>query len=418
MSETGHTLIIKRTFSGLDKETLDILRNVARRQTYQPQTVLCRQGQVEHTFYIIVDGRVSVTQRIDAGEERSLQMLGPREFFGEMSLIDDSPRMATCTTLTEATVLEVTEEVFDRMVETSPTIAFRVLQKLLANTRDMDQRSIASLQEKNKALEEAYLALQAAQVELVKKERLEQEIELAAKVQRDLLPKDLPQFPDYTFASYLAPARHVGGDFYDVIQLGEEHVGLLLADVADKGFHAALFMAVTRTLFHQESQRSLSPAKVATAVHQAMLSLSPDSEVFVTAFYGVLHRPTGRLKYVRAGQERPLRFRPHADIPVKELPGNGRFLGMIEQLHLEEYTVQIQPGDRLVLFSDGVPDAANPAGKQFGYERLQAVLQQHGRAPAQTLVQKIANAAAHWSQNAAAFDDLTLLVMEAVANES
>jgi len=416
MSETGHTLIIKKTFTGLDKETLDILRHVAQRRTYPADAVLCQQGRVEHTFYIIVDGRVGVSQRIDKGEERFLRMLGPKEFFGEMSLIDDSPRMAACTALTPITVLEITEEVFDQMVESSPTIAFKVLQKLLANAREMDKRSIESLQEKNKALEEAYRALQAAQAELIQKERMERELELAADVQRNLLPKDLPQFPDYAFAAYLAPARHVGGDFYDVIPLDEAHVGLLMADVADKGIHAALFMAVTRTLFHQESLRSLSPAEVATAVHQGMLAVSPDSEIFVTAFYGVLHRPSGRLTYVRAGQERPLRFRPGADIPVKELPGNGRFLGMIETLTLAEYAIQLKPGDRLVMFSDGVPDAVNPAGDPFGNERLQAVLRQHGRAPAPVLAQQIADATAAWSQGAAAFDDLTLLILEAIHN--
>src|SRR5690606_2643197 len=111
------------------------------------------------------------------------------------------------------------------------------------------------------------LELQAAQLELVEKERLEREMELAAEMQRNLLPAVLPQYPDFVFHAYLAPARHVGGDLFDVRPIDDEHVGLLLADVADKGVQAALLMAVTRTLFFQEASRSYSPREVAYAVH-------------------------------------------------------------------------------------------------------------------------------------------------------
>jgi sigma-B regulation protein RsbU (phosphoserine phosphatase) len=236
-------------------------------------------------------------------------------------------------------------------------------------------------------------------------------MELAATVQRSLLPARLPQYSDYGFAAYLQPARQVGGDFYDVIELDGEHVGLLMADVADKGVHASLFMAVTRTLFLQEGKRSLSPAQVALAVHQGILDVASSADVFVTAFYGVLHRPSGRLTYVRAAQERPLLFRPGR--PVEILKGDGRFLGMLPQLELEEFTIYLQPDDRLVLFSDGVTDAVNLNDERYGHERLAAVLVEGGRLEAAALVRHIAGDVAQWSQAAPAFDDLTLVVVEA-----
>ena len=203
----------------------------------------------------------------------------------------------------------------------------------------------------------------------------------------------------------------MGGDFYDVIDIDNEHIGLLIADVADKGIHAALFMAVMRTLFYTEGRYSLSPAKVALAVHRGMLDVAPNTDVFVTAFYGVLHRPSGRLTYVRAGHEKPLYFRPGQSIDT--LPGDGRFLGMLEELELSDLTFQLLPGDRLVLFSDGVPDAINNNEEFFGKERFAASLEASGSLPATDIVQRIVNDVASFCQGTAPFDDLTLLVVEA-----
>ena len=404
-----NTLILKSTFEGLEENVLQSLRAVAQRRTYPANTILCRQGEIEHTFYVIVDGRVMTTRTLEDGDDRMLGILGPNKYFGEIALLDDMPRIATCTTLTETTVLEITEETFDRLVEESPTLAYAITRRVLDALRNTDQQAIDVLKTKNEALQKAYADLQEAQERLVQKERLIRELELAADVQRSLLPADLPQYPNYQFAAYLQPARQVGGDFYDVIEIDEEHVGLLMADVADKGFHAALFMAVTRTLFWGESLNTLSPAKVALAVHRGMLDVASTSDVFVTAFYGVLHRPSGRLTYIRAGHDRPLLYRPNH--PVTRLPGQGRFLGMLEELNLSEYTIQLQAGDRLLLFSDGVPDAVNLQGQAYDNGRLMKLFTAIGYHSAADIVHRIATDIAQWCQDAPPFDDLTLLAV-------
>ncbi len=413
MEDSSDTFIIKQSFGGkLDAAALSALRAVAHRHTYPAQTVLFRQGERGHTFYIIVSGRVAVVQTLADGAERVLSLMGPGEYFGEMGLIDDAPRMATCTTLTETAVLEITEEVFDRLTGENPSVAYNMMRQILQRARHLDQLSIQELRHKNEALRQAYADLQATQARLVEQKRLERELELAAQVQRNLLPGALPQFPDYQFAAFLHPARYVGGDFYDVIPLDEAHVGLLIADVADKGFHAALVMAMARTLFLEASRHMLTqPVQVALDVHRGMQDVAPSSDAFVTAFYGVLHRPSGLLRYVRAGQERPLLLRPGQ--PITPLPGGGRFLGMFNPLMLEEYRVQLLPGDRLVLYSDGVTDAANPDGEHYGLARLTAVLQEQPHLPPAQLIEHILHHIARWQQNAPNFDDLTLLVLAA-----
>jgi len=406
----GTTMIISQAFAGLEPAVLDELRRVARRATYPHGTVLCHQGEIEHTFYIIVDGRVAVSQRNSNGEEQILALRGPNEYFGELGLLDDTPRLANCTTLTETAVLEIDEVVFDALVEQSPAIAFSLTRHILSIMRDRDKMAISQLEKKNEELEQAYQELQEAQARLVEKQRLVREIEIAAQLQQTLLPSRLPNCDGYQFAAYIQAARQVGGDFYDVFELDDDHYGLLLADVADKSVQAALFMAVAYTLFTVESKHSLSPAAVAEAVHRGMFDVAADSDMFVTAFYGVLHRPSGQLTYVLAGQERPLLLR-HGRAP-EVVAGNGRFLGMLEELRLTEFTVQLQAGDRLLIFSDGVPDAVNPAGVQYDYERLTAVLHQNQTDTATELIRRIVADLNNWTRGTAPFDDITLLAVQ------
>ena len=408
----GTHTVLQGAFKGLDDDTLEQLRQVAHTERYMPGTVICRQGEIGETFYVIREGHVAVTQELDDGQQRLLGILGPRRYFGEMALIDNTPRMATCTAVTEVATLLINEETFDKMLETSPALAYRITTHVLDLLRSIERLSIQDLIQKNRELKEAYAELKAAQAELVVKERLVRELELAADTQRRLLPDKLPQYPKYQFAAFLQPARQVGGDFYDVIHLDDEHVGVLIADVADKGFHAALFMAVSSTLFRSSCRDSLSPAEVTVDVHRHILD-SGTNDVFVTAVYGVLHTPTGRFTYVRAGHERPLLFRPGQ--AVQELPGDGRFLGMLPGLRLTEETLYLQPGDKILLVSDGVPDATNAEGNQFGDGRLKDSLAKYGRSSAPELIRQITNDIGGWQQDAPPFDDITMLVLEAKA---
>ena len=190
--DAGTTAIIRQALAGLDEETLQLLRQVAKRVEYPPNTTLCHQGKVEHVFYVVVKGNVAVIRLLEDGEERILNMVGKNGYFGEMGLIDDSPRAANCVTITPTTVLEVTEEAFDSFVKNSPPLANLLLQRILSNARNLDRIYIEDLQSKNEALEKAYTDLKVAQARLVKQERLQRELELAAQVQRNLLQQDLP----------------------------------------------------------------------------------------------------------------------------------------------------------------------------------------------------------------------------------
>jgi serine phosphatase RsbU (regulator of sigma subunit) len=407
-------LIIQRIFAGLAPDHLRELSQAADLRNYAPGVVLCHEGELEHTFYIIVDGQVKVTRRMDSGEDRQLANLGSGSFFGEMALIENKPRSGTCTTVEPTSVLEISEELFDSLLERSPSVALAMVRRISANLRASDQAAIADLSQKNVELAKAYAELKAAQAEIVAKERLERELEIAGEVQRSLLPETFPSVPGYSFAGGNVPARVVGGDLYDVIRLDDEHVGLLMADVSDKGVHAALFMAVTRALFISHARRSLSPREVSLNVHRALLEVSPASDMFVTVFYGVLHGPTGRLRFVRAGQDRPLLYHDSAAMPPDEIDATGRFLGMLTELDLEEREVDLHAGDTLVMFSDGVVDAVDVDGQPYGHARLVNLLQATHRYTADRLCAAIFEDVFAFRGEAPAFDDMTVLIAKAV----
>lgn len=401
------TTALRAVFSRLSPDDLQRLRQVATLKHYPAETVLCHEGEIERVFYVLHTGIVRITQRLSDGGERLLALRGPGEFFGEMALVEDAPRSASVTAASDVQVIEITAGIFDQVLLHSPSLAMTLLRQAYSILRDTMQQQIGELESKNEELRRAYRDLQIAQAELLRGERVKRDLEVAAQVQRSILPTAFPALKGVTFAARAQPAREVGGDFYDAFQLDDQHVGVLIADVSDKSIQAAFFMAISRALFMTEARRTLSPGDVVRAVNDLLLDVSSDDNMFVTAFYGVLHMDQRLLTYVRAGHDRPLLRR--ADGTVDVLDGAGRFLGMLSGLHVEERTVELRPGDRLVLYSDGVPDAINLAGERFGADRLRAIVQSQA-ADAATLAEAIFTSVLAFQGGAPQFDDITLLV--------
>ncbi len=407
-NESSTTFVPKNPPRRLSPVDIDQLYAVATARQYPADTILCHQGAVEKVFYVLQQGIVKITQRLSDTEELLIGYRNPGEFFGEMALIDNSPRSAAVTAVTPVDVLEVDDAAFNQVLHNSPDLALALLHHSLTELRNTMRREIGELQQKNEELRHAYADLQAAQAELLRNERLQRDLELAAQVQRSLLPKEFPRAAGLSFAACAQPAREIGGDFYDAFQLDDRHVGLLIADVSDKSIHAAIFMAIARALFHTEVRRTLSPGDVVQAVHQLLLDVSSEDNMFVTVFYGVLHLDTLHLTYVRAGHDRPLLLR--RDGKLETLPGAGRFIGMLENLIVEERSIDLQRGDRLIMYSDGVVDTRNTADEAYGFDRLAEIVRSCPGLPAEAITAAIMDSAMAFQGSAPQFDDITLLV--------
>jgi sigma-B regulation protein RsbU (phosphoserine phosphatase) len=237
---------------------------------------------------------------------------------------------------------------------------------------------------------------------------LERELELAREIQQIFIPRTLPHLQGWELGAIWYAARQVAGDFYDLIELPDQRLGVIVADVADKGMPAALFMALTRTLVRATALEEISPAAVLGRVNDLLV---PDAQhgMFVTAAYAVLSLKTGKVTYANAGHCLPLRV--SASGKVERLPKGDMALGVVAGIQPAEHNTTLEIGDSLVLYTDGVTETFSPAGDLFGEERLQDVLDSARNRPAQAILEAILTSVHVFSDNAPASDDLTLVVL-------
>src|SRR3990172_3634197 len=236
-------------FSSLPLEEIKQLGGVLQRSSLQAGTVIFMEGEPGDRFTIVLEGVIEIIKAFGTPEERILSIAGPGDFLGEMSLLyQDKMRSATARTRTDVQLLEMTSADFEALLARQPGLAVKILRELSIRLRNSENLTIRDLQEKNRQLTQAYLELKAAQAQLLEKEKMEQELRLARKIQESILPKEYPELPGWQLSAYWQPARAVSGDFYDFITFPQERLGLIIGDVTDKGMPAALVMATTRSL--------------------------------------------------------------------------------------------------------------------------------------------------------------------------
>ncbi|MBV6394889.1 MAG: hypothetical protein HFACDABA_00459 [Anaerolineales bacterium] len=260
--------------------------------------------------------------------------------------------------------------------------------------------------------QQAALAIQndRLQREMVVRERLETEVQLARQIQQTFIPDVLPQTANWQLSARWRTARQVGGDFYDVIELPDQRLGLFIADVADKGVPAAMFMALTRTLIRAAIIETSSPAEALRRVNNLLL---PDTKqgMFVTAVYATLDQQTGEMTYANAGHNPPLWVRKDS---LERLTRSGVALGASEDSNFSERTIQIAPGESVLFYTDGLTEAFNLEGDMFGEERLLRVIGWQESASADDMLKAVESALDDFAGNAPPSDDLTMLAVRRV----
>lgn len=258
--------------------------------------------------------------------------------------------------------------------------------------------------------QQAALAIQndLLQKEMVVRERLETEVQLARQIQQTFIPETLPQFPEWELAARWKTARQVGGDFYDVFDLPNRRLGLFIADVADKGVPAALFMALTRTLVRAAVAELESPADAMKRVNDLLI---PDTKqgMFVTAIYAVLDMDNNELTYVNAGHNPPLWIK--CDGGVERLKRTGVALGAAEEVTFHQRTILLDKDDSILLYTDGLTESFDNDGEFFGEERLMDAIQSNRCSSASDLMDVIEKSLLNFVQDMPPADDLTMLVL-------
>ena len=243
---------------------------------------------------------------------------------------------------------------------------------------------------------------------------LQNELDVANKIQQSILPDQFPHVDGCEVFGCMEAARNVGGDFFDVIRLDRGCLGLAVADVSDKGVPAALFMMSSRTLLKGAAVGVGHPGSVLSEVND-LLNETNDAAMFVTVFYGVYDPASRVLTFSNGGHNPPLVV--HADGTSEELDLTGGIaLGAIPQFEYGQASVQLSPGDMVVFFTDGVTEAINPRNDEFGLEAVQALFEDGATRSAQEAAEMILKAVREFAGEAPQFDDLTCMILR-VADE-
>ena len=379
-------------------------------ETYEPGSYLFRDGDPGEHLYVVKDGHLEILLAEDSPDEMLLKICGPGEYVGEMGLIlADGKRTATARAQDRVQAWVMSRGKFTQVLQRFPVIAYTMVNILSERLDATNDATFRDLTEKNHALQRAYDELKAAQVQLIEKERLERELQVAADIQLSILPDVLPDLPGFDFGARILPARRVGGDFYDVFPIQDGHAGIVIGDVADKGVPAALFMARAHALVMAEADTGKTAGDVLKRANAHITHLQKSAQ-FVTALYGILDLTTCEFAYARAGHEPPLLFK--RDGTVERLPHSvGMSLGLWENITLDERVVKFEPGSTLLLFTDGMTDCRDPEGVQFGIERIRSVLATMGTLSGQEICDQLLDTLIRYQNGAGQDDDVTLVAI-------
>jgi serine phosphatase RsbU (regulator of sigma subunit) len=398
-------------FASLPPEEIRSLAEALPQRACEPGTLLIREGQPANFFFILLEGHVEIIKALGTKDERLLAVRKVGSFIGEMGLLSEERlHTASVRARTSIQLLEMTEAEFDALLHRQPSIAYEMIRRLSRRLDESENLTIRDLRRKNRELMEAYQELEAAQAQIIEKERMERELEVARGIQSSILPRVVPERTGYDFGALMVPMRAVGGDFYDFIALGEDRLGIAVGDVSDHGVPAALFMSLTVTLLRAEAKRNASPQVVLARVNQQLLEMNATG-MFVTILYGVLDLKTKEFTFVRAGHEQPVIFDSAGE--MLELPIEpGQLMGILDEPVLNEQTVLLSPESLLLIYTDGVTEATAPSGDMFGIRQVLQVVGDHRADPAQTICNQVLEQVARYRGVDGPQDDITMVTVQ------
>jgi sigma-B regulation protein RsbU (phosphoserine phosphatase) len=246
----------------------------------------------------------------------------------------------------------------------------------------------------------------------IEKGRLERELQVAREVQSNLIPQKNPEITGWEFSASWQPARQVSGDFYDYIPLDETQLGIVIADVTDKGMPAALFMADSRSIVRASVSIPTHPAKAISSANR-LISADSANGMFVSLFYGKLDTESGKLTYVNAGHNPPYLYNAKLD-SFSEFERTGLALGIESGAEFEQREIQLQHGDFILLYTDGVTEATNAEEDLYGKDRLASLLNQHRRSNVIKIKATIEDAVTEFIGDISPSDDITMMLVKRI----
>jgi serine phosphatase RsbU (regulator of sigma subunit) len=409
-------------FADLDSATVTLILAHLTEEVLPAGHIVLEEHAPGDTLYIVKAGEIRISRILDNGEERVLRDMGPGEFFGEVALLDDKPRTARVSTLMPTTLLAVTRQRFNTLIEQHPIVAISFLKAISAQLRrqyreqslllNEKQALVEALAAKNTALEHALSELQVALATVAEHERVKRDLEIAREIQQQMLPATFPCAPGLRLHATTVPATWVGGDFYDAIGLEADRVGLLLGDVSGKGMPAAMQMARLMGEFRACVSHCADPQRVMQVLNDLLCQRNLRLSSFVTVQYLVLDVGQRQIQFICAGHP-PILLR-HADGQLERLGAAPNIpLGIDDTFVYHQEERQLTAGDTLLLYSDGTYERHDHQGEQLGLPRLVKLFAAAPSYP-EAIINTLQAALDAFSDAGGAQDDTTLLCAQVV----
>ena len=360
-------------FAGLPRIELEQLTKTLQPCEFADQAILFQEGQTDDHCFILLEGQVEIIKALGDATERNLGVRSEGALLGEMSLFSlGGAHTATVRACSALKALKMTRPDFDALLHRRPSLAYQIVSSLSRRLEESENLTILDLKEKNRQLTLAYQELKAAQAQIIEKEKMERELEIARRIQLNILPHTLPQRAGFDFGALMIPARAVGGDLYQFIPLKRNRLGIVVGDVSDKGVPSALFMALVYSLMRAEAGGGSAPAKVLQKVNRYLLEINVE-EMYVTLLYGILDISSGEFFYARAGHPPPFILDENGK-QIRLTKALGQPLGLFDDPVLDEQRLNLPPGALALIYSDGLSEASDSQGVEFGATRLQGSL--------------------------------------------
>lgn len=418
-----------RSFSVLGDAALADIARRCHIDRFGRGDVAFRQGDEGDYAFLVLSGELAVEVETEHGRVRVAEM-GPGDLVGEIAAFATVPRTASLEALTDSQLLRLEQTVIKSLIAEHPEAAMAVVAGLGERLQNLNE-TIATLTQatsalaagefrpamletlKNEASRFRHFAgvFESMAAEITQKRMLNQEMETAAEIQRSFLPRslDLGRYSGRcdVFASMI-PAKHVGGDFYDFFTVDDRYLAFAIGDVSGKGVPAAIFMSLSRTVLKTIAVSGAGPAEVLMRTNRLLAEENAES-MFVTLFFARLDLETGLLEYSSGGHDEVFLL-GDGEGPV-QLEHLGPAVGLFGGVEYSERSVQLAPGDFVLLATDGVTEAFNRQEEVFGFERLTALLSGCRPDTAQDLVSKIESAVDRFADGAPRSDDTTTLAV-------
>ncbi len=417
------------TFSLLSEAATQALLRECELLSLAPGEVLIRQDEASDAAFLIVEGEVDVTVESTYGAVHLARLPAP-SLLGDIGVLADLPRSATVTAAVPASALRIRREPLMAAVRDHSSVLLSVINQLgqRLNTinqavgfythalaalerQDFDKGILDDLMRPVPELVNFAQTFRRMAEQIILRRAQREEMASASAIQQSMLPSPLP--PDFgdgrvVVHAQMRPARDVGGDFFDYFPIGPSRLGIVIADVCGKGVPAALFMAITRTVIRLVA-REHNPVDVAIRRANELLGAENDAMMFATLFYGEFDTATGMLIYCNCGHNPPLVIR--GDGTTEELGATGLPLAVMPDSAYRAGTVTLAPGDRILLYTDGVTEAEDAVKAQFGDDRLGAAVAELRGGTIRELVEGVFRRVNEFAAGAPQSDDITCLAL-------